>query len=85
MTYPTTYERYHVYQSTSATPIVCETLPIALQLMSSFAAGTIGHVEKVVETHTVYAIYGTATNPLPPAPNPVIPTNSAQITHIKHS
>ena len=83
MHYPVTYERYHVYQSTSATPTVCETLPIAVQLLSSFPAGSIAHVERVVETHTVFAVYGTVINPLPSPPATTINTQSNQITHVR--
>ena len=83
MHYPSTRETYHVYQSTSTEPTVCETLAIAVQLLSSFPAGSIAHVEKVIETHTIYAVYGTATNPLPSPPNPAISIISNQLTHLK--
>ena len=83
MNYPVTYERYYVYSATDTLPTVCENLQIALQHMSTFPAGTIAHVEKVVETHTIHQIYGTATNPLPSPTNPSISTQSNQITHIK--
>ena len=83
MNYPTTYERYHVYTSTDTLPTVCESLEIALQLVSSFAAGTIAHVERVVEMHTVYQVYGTAIMPLPAAPLPAVSTQSNQITHVR--
>ena len=83
MHYPSTRETYHVYSTTDSLPTVCENLQIALQHMSTFPAGTIAHVEKVVETHTIHQIYGTATNPLPSPPNASIPTQSNQITHIK--
>ena len=80
--YPITYETYHVLESTATQPIVFQTLPLAKQYLSSLATGSIAHVEKVIETHYVYAVYGTVQNPLPTPANPIA-TIQQQITHYK--
>lgn len=83
MNYPVTYERYHVYNSSATLPTICDTLQLAIQLVSSFPVGTIAHVERVVERHEVYQVFGTALMPLPSPPTTPIPTQTNQITHIK--
>lgn len=80
--YPITYETYHVLESTTTQPIVFQTLQLAQQYLSGLPAGSIAHVEKVVETHYVYAVYGTAQSPLPIATTH-IPVVKEQITHYK--
>lgn len=82
MPYPMTYERYHVTTSAQTAPTVCHSLPIALQLLSSLPVGTVARVERVVETHVVYDVYGTAENPLPAPPASPISTHTMGISHI---
>lgn len=78
--YPVTYETYHVYQSTTTLPVVCESLEIAMQFLSTLTG--IAHVEKVVSTHSVLNVFGTALNPLPSAPSTAIPFNQISINHL---
>ena len=82
MNYPITYERYHVVPSNSTQPIVCHNLPIALQYIASLPSGSMVRIEKVVETHVIYSVYGVADNPMPTKPVVEIPTVHVSIQHV---
>lgn len=80
--YPVTFETYHIVTSTATQPIICESLAIALQTLSTLSSGTIAHVERVVSTHHMYQIYGTSQSPLPPAPVKAMTTKTLMVEHI---
>lgn len=80
--YPITLESYHIVTTTATQPIICESLAIALQTLSTLPSGTVAHVERVVSTHHMYQIYGTLQSPLPPVPVKVMATKKLMVEHI---
>ena len=81
--YPVTYEEYHVFTQSDILPTVCESWAVAAQYIQSLPSGSIVTVEHVTSTHRVYGVYGTAMQPLPPAPNPSVTLAQYSIAHQK--
>lgn len=78
------YERYLTTDSTG-TIVKHQTREIAYQHMNANLTLAPFQFTKVVETHTLEAVYGNGFSALPQVPNPTIPTLSTSVTHINHN